>query len=149
MEAIALAELVEYIEKAPRPIVFQLSDLAKMYSSSPGQLEAHVPDCINSTGLKDRLLAQTPELSTFTEGKEVKLGFSRNIGAALNFAKTHDHDAEAMYLAKAAMLVRKELFRKKQCVNGAFDAHSQRSEVPELLLALVDMILEGPNVKNK
>lgn len=120
-----------------------------MYSSSPEQLGAHVPDCINSTGLKDRLLAQTPELSTFTEGKEVKLGFSRNIGAALNFAKTHDHDAEAMYLAKAAMLVRKELFCKKQCVNGAFDAHSQRSEVPELLLALVDMILEGLNVKNK
>lgn len=47
------------------------------------------------------------------------------------------------------MLVRKELFCKKQCVNGAFEAHSQRSEVPELLLALVDMILEGPNVKNK
>lgn len=54
-----------------------------------------------------------------------------------------------MYLAKAAMLVRKELFCKKQCVNGAFDPHIQRSEVPELLLALVDMILEGPNVKNK
>ena len=141
MEAIALAELVVYIEKAPRPTVFQLSDLAKMYSSSPEQLGAHVPDCINSTGLKDRLLAQTPELSTFTEGKEVKLGFSRNIGAALNVAKTHDHDAEAKE--------RKELFCKKQCVNGAFDAHSQRSEVPELLLALVDMILERPNVKNK
>lgn len=54
-----------------------------------------------------------------------------------------------MYLAKAAMLVRRELFFKTQCVNGAFDAHSQRSEVPELLLPLVDMILEGPNVKNK
>ena len=54
-----------------------------------------------------------------------------------------------MYLAKAAMLVRKELFSKKQCFNGAFDAHSQRFEAPELLLALVDMILEGPNVKNE
>ena len=46
-------------------------------------------------------------------------------------------------------LIRKELFSKKQCFNGAFDAHSQRSEVPELLLALVDMILEGPNIQNK
>ena len=149
LEAIALAELVMYIEEAPRPMVFQLSDLAKMYSSSLERLGAHVPDRINSTRLKDRLLAQIPELSTYTEGKEVKLAFSSDIGAALNFAKTHDHDAEAMYLAKAAMLVRKELFSKKQCFNGAFDAHSQRSKVPELLLALVNMILEGPNVKNK
>ena len=106
-------------------MVFQLSYLAKMYSSSLEQLGAQVPDRINSTGLKDRLLVQTPELSTYTEGKEVKLAFSRNIGAALNFAKTHDHDAEAMYLAKAAMLLRRELFCKKQCFNGAFDAHSQ------------------------
>jgi len=30
LEAIALAELVMYIEEAPRPMVFQLSDLAKM-----------------------------------------------------------------------------------------------------------------------
>lgn len=87
MEAIALAELVMYIEKAPRPMVFQLSDLAKMYSSSLEQLGALVPDRINSTGLKDRLLAKTPELSTYTEGKEVKLAFCRNIGAALNFSK--------------------------------------------------------------
>ena len=31
LEAIALAELVMYIEEVPRPMVFQLSDLAKMY----------------------------------------------------------------------------------------------------------------------
>lgn len=80
--------------------------------------------------MKDRLLAQMPELSTCTEGKEVKLTFSNDIGAALNFSKTHDHDAEAMYLAKAETLLKKELFSKKQCFNGAFDAHSQRSEVP-------------------
>ena len=54
-----------------------------------------------------------------------------------------------MYLAKAAMLVRKELFAKKQCFNGTFDTDCQRSAVPDLLLALVNMILEGPSVMNK
>lgn len=47
------------------------------------------------------------------------------------------------------MLVRKELFEKKQCFNGTFDTDCQRSTVPDLLLALVNMILEGPSVMNK
>ena len=39
LEAIALAELVMYIEEAPRPIVFQLSDLAKFTSLHLSSLE--------------------------------------------------------------------------------------------------------------
>ena len=64
-----------YIEEAPRPMVFQLSDLAKMYSCLLEQLGGHVPGRVNSTRLKDRLLAQIPELGAYTEGKEVKLAF--------------------------------------------------------------------------
>ena len=149
LEAIALAELVMYIEEAPRPIVFQLSDLVKMYSCLLEQLGGHVPGRVNSTRLKDRLLAQIPELGAYNEGKEVKLAFSGDIGAALHFAQSHDYDTEAMHLAKAAMLVRKELLDKKQCFNGTFDTDCQRSAVPHLLLALVNMILEGPSVMNK
>ena len=70
LEAIALAELVMYIEEVPRPMVFQLSDLAKMYSCLLEQLGGHVPCRVNSTRLKDRLLAQIPELGAYTEGKE-------------------------------------------------------------------------------
>ena len=54
-----------------------------------------------------------------------------------------------MHLAKAAILVRKELLAKKQCFNGTFYTDGQRSAVPDLLLALVNMILEGPIAKNK
>ena len=134
LEAIALAELVMYIEEAPRPMIFQLSDLAKMYSCSLKQLGGHVAGRVNSTRLKDRLLAQIPELGAYTEGKEVKLAFSGDIGAALHFAQSYDYDTEAMHLAKAAMLVRKELLDKKQCFNGTFDTDCQRSAVPHLLL---------------
>ena len=116
LEAIALAELVMYIEEAPKPMVFLLSDLAKTYSRLLEQLGANVPSRVNSTRLKDRLLTQIPELGAYTEGKEVKLAFTTDIGAALQFAQIHDYDSEAMYLAKAAMLVRKELFAKKQCL---------------------------------
>ena len=50
--------LVMFIEEAPRPMVFQLLDLAKMYLYSLEQLGAHVPGRVNSNRLKDRLLAQ-------------------------------------------------------------------------------------------
>lgn len=147
LEAIALAELVMYIEEAARPIIFQLSDLTKMYVSSLEQLGGYVPQRVNSTRLKDRLLAQVPDLCAYNEGKEVKLAFTDDISAALNLAQDHDYDSEAMHLAKAAMIVRKDILAKKQSFNGTFDANCQRLAVPDLLLALVNMILEGPNFK--
>ena len=52
-----------------------------MYSCSLKQLGGHVPGHVNSTRLKDRLHAQIPELGAYTEGKEVKLAFSGDIGA--------------------------------------------------------------------
>jgi len=91
LEAIALAELVMYIEEAPRPTVFLLSDLAKTYSRLLEQLGANVPSRVNSTGLKDRLLTQIPELGAYTEGKEVKPAFTTDICAGLQFAQIHSH----------------------------------------------------------
>ena len=60
LQAIALAELVMCIEDLARPVVFQLSDFAKLYSSLLQQLGAYDQDRVNSTRLKDRLLAQIP-----------------------------------------------------------------------------------------
>jgi len=54
-----------------------------------------------------------------------------------------------MYLAKVEMFLRKEQLNRKQCFNGTFDTDCQRSAVPHLLFALVNMILEGPSVMNK
>ena len=104
LEAIALAEVVMHIEEASRPMVFQLSDLTKMYSHLLEQLVANVPSRVNSTRLKDRLLAQIPELGSYTEGKEIKLAFSSDIGAALQLAQTHDYDTEACILPKLQCL---------------------------------------------
>ena len=70
---------------------------------------------------------------------EMTLGFSGDIGASLHFAQGRDYDTEAMYLAKAALLVRKEqlyYIRKKALINGTFDTDCQRPAVPHLLLAL-------------
>ena len=90
LEAIALAELVAYIEDNAYETVFKLFDLSKLYSSRLEQLGAYVPERVNSTMLKERLLTQWPDLREYSEGKEVKLAFSSNISAALQFAQNYD-----------------------------------------------------------
>ena len=91
LEAIALAELVAYIEDNAKQTVFKPSDLSKLYSSSLEQLGAYVPERVNSTRrLKERLLSQLPDLREYDEGREVKLAFSSDISAALQFAQDYD-----------------------------------------------------------
>ena len=59
LKAIALAELVAYIEDNAKQTVFKLSDLSKLYSSRLEQLGAYVLERVNSTRLlKERLLSQ-------------------------------------------------------------------------------------------
>ena len=78
-ESIVLAELVSYIEDAQVDAevmpVFKLSDIAKLSQSRLKQLTTHVPDRINSTRLKDRLLFQIPGLKAYTDGREVLLTY--------------------------------------------------------------------------
>ena len=83
LKGIAFAKLVMYVEEAPKPMFFFLSDLAKTYLRLLEQLGANVPSRVNSTRMKDGLLTQIPELRACTEGKEVKLAFTTDIGAAL------------------------------------------------------------------
>ena len=149
LEAIALAELVAYIEENAEQTVFKLADLSKLYSCRLEQLGAYVPERVNSTRLMERLLSQLPDLREYTEGREVKLAFSNDISAALQFAQDYDYDAEATHLAKAATFVRKEMLTKQQHFNGSFESDCHHQAVPKSLLALVNMILEGPNIKNQ
>ena len=69
LEAIALAELVAYIEDNAKQTVFKPSDLSKLYSSRLEQLGAYVPERVNSTRLKERLLSQLPDLREYSEGE--------------------------------------------------------------------------------
>ena len=123
--------------------------MSKLYSSRLEQLGAYVPERVNSTRLKERLLSQLPDLREYNEGRGVKLAFSSDISAALQFAQNYDYDAEAIHLAKAATFVRKEMLTKQQHFNGSFESDCHHQAVPKSLLALVNMILEGPNIKNQ
>ena len=122
-----------YIEDNAEQTVFKLSDLSKRYSSRLEQLGAYVPERVNSTPPKERLLSQLPDLHEYNEGREVKLAFSNDISAALQFAQDYDYDEEAIHVAKAATFVKKEMLTKQQHLNGSFESDCHHQAVPKSL----------------
>ena len=111
MSRIVLAELVLYIEETHleegTASVFRLSDLAKLYTTRMEHLGFALCKKVNSTRLKERLLAQLPGLRAQSKGRDVLLAFDEDIGEALGKACEQDCDTEAVHLAHAAQIVRR------------------------------------------
>lgn len=151
LHGIAFAELVVFMEdmhanedNAP---VFKLSDVANLYKTRLEQLGASVTSRIHTTRLKDRLLSVLPDLTAHSEGRDTLLLFNKDIGPAL--MKACDHDSDAIHLVRAAQVVRREMFETRFTFDGAFQADSQKDSVTPSLLALVNMILDGANIKHQ
>ena len=155
INSLALAELVSYIEDARAEssiaYVFQLSDLVTLYTSRIKELGLNVEKRVHSTKLKERILASIPELKTHPQGKQVVLAFESDIGHVLSAACDMDYDNDIVVLAKAARIVRRDLFDLRSSTDefsGSFDDDCQTSSVPVSLLGLLRMIHEGPNIKD-
>jgi hypothetical protein len=147
-----IAELVAYLEDcrndedvAP---VFKLADLVELYKVRLKQLGDVQIRC-HSTRLKSRLLLAFPDLTAVSHGKDkgILLTFDRDFGDAIR--KACDYDNDAMYLAKAAKVVRQDIFDKDLSFNGSFQKGCQENSIPTSLLALVNMVLKGPNIKDQ
>uniref|UniRef100_A0A1X7TS12 Uncharacterized protein n=1 Tax=Amphimedon queenslandica TaxID=400682 RepID=A0A1X7TS12_AMPQE len=101
------------------------------------------------TELKNRILAQIPELKAYREGRDVLLAFENDMGPALRKMCDDNYDSDAICLARAASIVRKDMLDRNMKFIGSFDKDCQTNAVPQSLLALVDMILHGPNINSK
>jgi hypothetical protein len=150
---IALAELLAYIDEvrmdetvAP---VFKLADLCRLYSARLKQLGVKQDNRPHSTHLKNRILAHFPDLAAHKQGRDVLLAFNRDLGSALRKACVRDYDDEAICLAKAANIVRREMLKLQATFTGSFHVNCQVKSVPQSLLALVAMILNGPNIESQ
>ena len=132
-------------------LYFKLADLAKLYHNRLKQLGVSIPKriffFINTTRLKERLLDQMPNLKAHTKGRDVVLAFDDDIADALIIASQFKKDSDIMHLAKTAQIVRKEMLEKKQAFDGSFPPDALTESVPDSLLALMNMIVEGPNIK--
>ena len=87
----------------------------------------------HSTCLKNRILAQFPDLAAHKEGWNVLLAFDRDLGHALRRAYEHDYDDEAICLAKAANIVHRNMLKLEATFTGSFDLDCQRRSVPPFL----------------
>ena len=129
--------------------VFKLADIVKLYESPLKRLQIETDKKVHSTRLKEGLLKHLPDLRAHNKGRDVFLVFQNDIGAALAKSVEEDNDDDAVELAHAAKLVWKDLFKKSSSFNGSFKKGCQEDSVPELLLASVNMILDGPNIKDQ
>ena len=111
-------------------------------------MQIETDEKVHSARLKERLLKHLPDLRAHNKGRDVFLVFQNDIGAALVkvVEQDDDDDDDAVQLAHAAKIVRKDLFEKSSSFNGSFRKGCQEDSVPELLFALVSMILDGLNI---
>ena len=58
-------------------------------------------------------------------------------------------DRDTVNLARAAQIVRKDMFKAYPSFNALFPDKCQEDAMPQLLLTLVSMILDGPSIKDQ
>ena len=154
LHGIALAELISYIgncraeskESAIAP-VFKLRDLAQLYTDRLKDLGADKTSQVNCSRLKERILAQIPDLQAYKQGRDILLAFKDEVGLALKKAVEIDFDEEATVLARAAEIVRRDILQHdKSAFTGSFSKECQQQSVPQSLMTLVGMIMTGPDI---
>ena len=79
------------------------------------------------------------------KGRDILLAFENDFGPALAKACEIDSDSDAIILACAAKIVRNHMFEDAKPFTGLTE-DCQKESVSPLLLALVNMILEGPTI---
>ena len=125
--------------------MFKLANLVELYQSRMQRLGVKLDTTVDSTRLKQRHLAQFPDMRAHTNGRDVLLIFEEGVGDALTKACELYSDNDVVHLARAAQTVRRHIFEEGEPFNG-FTEGCQEDDVPSLLLALVIMVLECPNI---
>jgi len=136
MLAVVFVELVLYIEETRQDEettpVFRMADLVLLYESRMEQLGVQLDTRVRSTRLKQRLLAQFPNMRAHTKGRDILMSFEEDIGSAFAKACELDSDSDAVHLARAAQIVRRHMFGEARTFAG-FPERCQEETVPPLL----------------
>jgi hypothetical protein len=141
--ALAFAQLIDYmceqqLDSTTAP-VFKFSELADLYQCRLQQFGIKLTSRINTTKLKNKLLAHFLNMRAQTCGKQVLLVFHADIGSALNAACQFSDVEDAWHLAKSAEIVLRHLFDMDLKFIGEFKPGCQKSSVPQNLLTLIQM----------
>ena len=84
----------------------------------------------------------------FKQGRDVIPSFNDDVGhTTMRDACVDDADDEAICLAKAPYIIRRNMFGLHTGFDGSFPRGCQEDAVPKSLVALVSMIMGGLNIK--
>lgn len=150
-ESRAFVELTNYIEKALESgiFLFKLTEIHSLYINRLEELG--IKKLVNKTRLKNHLLEHFSEAQEQHDGRNTVLIFKAGMKDMLKEAlRKRDFDEDAVILAKAARIVRSDIFNHKGFkFTGSFPAKCQEKSLPSSLKYLVSMIINGPNLKDQ
>lgn len=133
----ALSELVTYNAEtslsSDGPSAFCLTDMCNLYQQRLDQLGVHSPT-VNFTILKEKLLAEIPELTAHKQGRDVLLA---------------SEDSEALIMAKAAKILRRHILDHQSRFDGTFHEGCIKEAIPPSLLQFVGMVEHGADIKSQ
>ena len=142
-----LAYIVETKLSTDGPVVFKLADLVSLYKQRLEQFGIESSDSdIHLTRLKDKLLAEIPELEAHKSGRDILLAFQKNVGFALSQASNYP---EAIIVGKAAKILRRHMIDHEFKLDGRFHEGCVEDAIPPSLLEFVCMIEHGSYIKSQ
>jgi len=151
---LVVSELVQYIQDmymySNTSPVFKLSELTRLVTERMEHLGVEASDnTVNRTRLKEQLLALVPGLREDKSGREVLISFEPDLGSAVRDACANNDVSDGMCLARAASILRRDLFKQYPKFSGSFDtSFNERDSVPLSLLNFISMVLEGSKIDN-
>lgn len=146
----AFSELVIYImdmktaSDGTDTVIFKLADLVSLYKQRLQQLGVESP-YVNSTRLKEQLLSRIPELEAHKTGRDVLIAFKKDVSSVLSDASKYN---EAIHLAKAANIIRKEMLNHKTKFDNEFHEGFVEESIPPTLLQFICNIEHGVDIKS-
>jgi hypothetical protein len=151
-ESRVFVELIAHITTSVETgeYMFQLKDLFNLYVERLKSFDIHKD--VNKTRLKQQILDHfKQDLQEQHIGKNVVLVFKEGMEKILkNALKERDFSEEVRVLAKAATIVRQDMFDHKGFqFSGTFEASCQEDSVPCTLKSLISMILHGTRIKDQ
>ena len=146
---LAFSELITYIVETKSskegPSLLRLVDMVQLYKRRLEQIGMEKPD-VNSTRLKEKLLAEISELEAHKQERDVILTFDEDSGLALSQASDY---SDAIILAKVAKILRRHMLDHTSKFDGTFHDGCIEEAIPSSLVQFVGMIEHGADINSQ
>ena len=149
-KARAFTELVTYIESGVEEgtFCFKFADLCHLFEKR--LKEFGIDTEVKKVRFKEKILSHFHEAQAQSDGKNILLIFQQGMQQILKHVLNTEYESDAMILAKAARIIRKDIFHFHGFhFSGSFPPGCQQESVPINLKYLSSMLLNGPNLKDQ